>query len=391
MNDRDYIQSVSQYAPAVYRFLYSNFSHQEVCQSILTKTFDDFWDKVGSINVSKTKVWLFKNAYRRLIDHIRTIKKYTHTPQEFILFNYQSEAIGFTANDPLDKLKLKYKSIILLRDVVKCEFNEIAEILELDLSLAKTGLFRGRKRFLEVGMHSFSVDDKILDTSVDQWCFDYLENLLNKDDKKKFESNFAINENTLTCLNKWKQSKIESLDHIDFDRTLEKKLIEHIKTSNWKKWAIAISTSIAAVFLGVLLIQKNDTKPTIVQKIKSDTPTIKKTNVVTTEEKILPPKITLIDSVKKDSATAPIKVAATVAAKEIQPPLQKRKQKVKEEAPIIEETKNTLLSMESVQTDSEVIETISQEPEPKPQEPVVSEKKSRRERKNKKNITEKEQ
>ena len=152
MKEKEYIEIVKLHSKAIYRFLYKNYNDVAICEDIVQETFSKLWEKRKEIDTEKAKPWLYKVAYHRLIDNIRANKKFATQSDDEIFINQNS-----TYNDSkelvntyLEFLSLRQKSLIVLRDIEGYEYQDIAEILEIELSSVKVGLFRARKKIKEL-------------------------------------------------------------------------------------------------------------------------------------------------------------------------------------------------------------------------------------------------
>ncbi len=62
------------YADNVFRFIVKNLRHEEDAKDIVQTAFEKLWRNIETVNVEKSKAFLFTVAYHQMIDHIRKRK-----------------------------------------------------------------------------------------------------------------------------------------------------------------------------------------------------------------------------------------------------------------------------------------------------------------------------
>lgn len=147
MTEKEYIEIVKIHSTPIYRYLYKHFQDVAICEDIVQESFIKLWQTYKAIEYVKAKSWLYTTANRKLIDYIRSIKKFAHLPEDEI-FTKNAEHYKDSknvVNTYLEFLSLRQKSLIILRDIEGYDYQEIAEILDIELSSVKVGLFRARK------------------------------------------------------------------------------------------------------------------------------------------------------------------------------------------------------------------------------------------------------
>jgi RNA polymerase sigma factor (sigma-70 family) len=153
MKEQEYIQLVKLHSTALYRFLYKNFNDKYVCEDIVQEAFIKLWENRNSIDPLKVKAWLYSVSYRKMIDYIRSIKKFSNVPEDEIMcitaFQSNKDDTDLV-NKYIDKLNVMYKSILILRDIEGYSYEDIEEILHLSAAQVKVNLFRARKQLKEL-------------------------------------------------------------------------------------------------------------------------------------------------------------------------------------------------------------------------------------------------
>jgi DNA-directed RNA polymerase specialized sigma24 family protein len=148
MSEKEYINLIPKYTESLYRFLYSNFPEKEVCEKIVEEIFYKLGLNYKDIKSNKSKSWVYSNAYRALIEEVKNVKHFANTPTDFIAADYNKNISS--QFHLLDQLKLKHKTVLLLKDIEGFNLQEIADILNTQISAVKLSLFRARVKFQEL-------------------------------------------------------------------------------------------------------------------------------------------------------------------------------------------------------------------------------------------------
>ncbi len=147
MTDRDYNECVTQYADNVYRFIFKNIKNEEDAKDIIQTSFEKMWINRATVEVLKSKSFLFTVAYNSMIDHIRKNKK-TVLKETFIESDYGSQIQINNSNrilqEALGKLNETQRSLVMLKDYEGYNYEEIGTITGLNESQVKVYLHRAR-------------------------------------------------------------------------------------------------------------------------------------------------------------------------------------------------------------------------------------------------------
>jgi len=121
------------------------------------------WENRLFLKEAVAKSWLFKTAYRKMLNYVRDNKR----------MNYEAELVsksdeGFSkkieAQNLLDQvfesLSPEQKTIILLRDNEGYAYQEIAKIIETSESNVKNRLFKARQKFKQT-VESLEQQEKV--------------------------------------------------------------------------------------------------------------------------------------------------------------------------------------------------------------------------------------
>lgn len=141
------------YSRKVYRFCQRMLNSTEVAKDALQETFIRIYEHRDSFNGQNFESWLYTTARNTCINYIR--KRKITTPIESVEIAFQPRkhlGIGIKEHieDKVDQLPIALKEAFVLRDMEDLTYDQIAEILEIDLSLAKVRVHRARLKLKEL-------------------------------------------------------------------------------------------------------------------------------------------------------------------------------------------------------------------------------------------------
>ena len=147
MTTEEYNICVDNFSDAVYRFVLHNMHDTDKSKDVVQDSFIKMWDKVGEIDYTKARSYLFTTAYHTMIDVIRREKK--SVSFEDIEFNQPSdnkEYLGLKEilREAVNRLPEIQRSVVLLRDYEGYAYDEIGEITGLSESQVKVYIYRAR-------------------------------------------------------------------------------------------------------------------------------------------------------------------------------------------------------------------------------------------------------
>jgi RNA polymerase sigma-70 factor (ECF subfamily) len=147
MTAREYNTAVDQFSDNIFRFALKHLKNEMSAKDIVQETFTKVWIKHEEVSFEKVKSYLFTTAYHAIVDWVKKdgrnsdIEKASVQTSEFsISFDLQQ-----VLNEALDKLPEIQKTVVLLRDYEGYNYNEIAEITNLNESQVKVYIFRARQ------------------------------------------------------------------------------------------------------------------------------------------------------------------------------------------------------------------------------------------------------
>lgn len=130
----------------VFRYCLKIVKDESLAKDALQETFIKVYEKRESYNGTNFKGWLYTIARNTCMNYQRDKKDFVEyvegtRPQyyndDFILKEYISKMI--------DTLPDTYREAIILREYEELSYEEIAQVLDLDLSLVKIRVHRARK------------------------------------------------------------------------------------------------------------------------------------------------------------------------------------------------------------------------------------------------------
>ena len=147
MTERDYNECVNLYADNVFRFIVKNLRHEEDAKDIVQTAFEKLWRNLETVNVEKSKSFLFTVAYNQMIDHIRKVKRISLKDEfkaEMKTYTQPVSNLKKNLHDALNTLNETQKSLVLLKDYEGYSYEEIGQITGLNESQVKVYLHRAR-------------------------------------------------------------------------------------------------------------------------------------------------------------------------------------------------------------------------------------------------------
>ena len=144
----------------LYRFALRFLGNEDEAQDVVQEVFIRVWNGRDQMNdVQNWEAWCMRITKNLSLDRIRTLtRKQTHPIEEgfAIMHSALSPHDSAEAQESMTRiaqiisgLPEKQRQVIHLRDVEGDSYNEICEILELDMNQVKVSLFRARNAVRE--------------------------------------------------------------------------------------------------------------------------------------------------------------------------------------------------------------------------------------------------
>jgi RNA polymerase sigma factor (sigma-70 family) len=144
----------------LYRFALKFLGNEEEAKDVVQEVFVRVWNGRHQLNeVQNWEAWCMRITKNLSLDRIRSMSRKQTQPIEEVyhirqdsLSPHESAVIQESMNQ-IDRfiagLPEKQRQVIHLRDVEGYSYNEICEILELDMNQVKVNLFRARNAVRE--------------------------------------------------------------------------------------------------------------------------------------------------------------------------------------------------------------------------------------------------
>lgn len=137
-----------KYNRKIYRFCLRMLNDEMLAEDAYQETFIKVYEHRRDFRGENFTAWLYTIARRSCLNIIRTKKQYE--PFNELAYKTQLEAQRDIAlKDILDKaimsLPIPLREAVLLREYEECSYKEIADILDIQLSLAKVRVYRARE------------------------------------------------------------------------------------------------------------------------------------------------------------------------------------------------------------------------------------------------------
>ncbi len=148
MTLKEYNRAVEEHADSVYRFIVGQMRHPEDARDIVQEAFEVMWKKHEELDAEKARAFLFKVAYRDMIDQLRRRKNTSlvaEFPEDLRTSFTPYTGAGEILERALSELPEIQKSVVLLRDYEGYDYREIGAITGLSEAQVKVYIFRARK------------------------------------------------------------------------------------------------------------------------------------------------------------------------------------------------------------------------------------------------------
>ncbi len=141
------------YSKKVYRFCLRMLESDYVAKDAFQETFIRIYEYRSSFNGQNFECWLYTTARHTCINYIRRRKNTTSIDNIEVSFNpkrHLSIGIKEQIEEKLNQLPIALKEAFILRDMEDLAYDQIADILQIDLSLAKVRVHRARLKLKEL-------------------------------------------------------------------------------------------------------------------------------------------------------------------------------------------------------------------------------------------------
>ncbi len=144
----------------LFRFALRFLNNEEEAKDVVQEVFIRVWNGRDQMDeVQNWEAWCMRITRNLSLDRIRSMTR-RHTQPLENFFDVQNESLtpleATEADESMQQISLlisrlpeKQRQVIHLRDVEGYSYNEISEILEIDLNQVKVNLFRARNAIRE--------------------------------------------------------------------------------------------------------------------------------------------------------------------------------------------------------------------------------------------------
>jgi RNA polymerase sigma-70 factor (ECF subfamily) len=148
----------NQHEPRVRQFIRALVRDDWAADDLVQETFISVQKNLGRLrDPSRLSAWVYRIAYNRCRDHFRRAGQAARQErplernrellaEPLFLKTYDQHQMGACVRDKVNLLPEKYRSAVILFDLMDFSQREIAEILDISIDNVKVRLHRGRKQ-----------------------------------------------------------------------------------------------------------------------------------------------------------------------------------------------------------------------------------------------------
>ena len=147
MTIKEYNKAVDDYADNLFRFALKQMRNEMTAKDIVQETFTKVWVRREEVSYEKVKSYLYTAAHHTMIDWRKKESRSgdIETAVEPTYSRSSEPDLKEVLDEALSKLPEIQRTVVLLRDYEGYNYQEIAEITELNESQVKVYIFRARK------------------------------------------------------------------------------------------------------------------------------------------------------------------------------------------------------------------------------------------------------
>jgi RNA polymerase sigma-70 factor (ECF subfamily) len=136
-----------KYKNDVYRFCYSLLGDRDLADDAFQETFVKIYEKRELFTGGNFKAWMLTIARNTCYNYLRLQKNRVDFDESYLgakRDTYMDSGLQSNIRQAVNELPVQYREIIILREYEDYSYNEIAEILEINLTLVKVRIHRAR-------------------------------------------------------------------------------------------------------------------------------------------------------------------------------------------------------------------------------------------------------
>ncbi|MBU0580240.1 MAG: sigma-70 family RNA polymerase sigma factor [Candidatus Margulisbacteria bacterium] len=144
----------------LFRVIYKMVHNKEEAEDLMHDIYIKLFEKHNSYNKEKSslKTWIYRLAVNHALNHIKRKRWFSGRLFKFLGPEQEDGPAEKTiaaeevrlVNNALSQVKEDYRACIILKDFEDKSYQEIAEILNINIGIVKTRLNRGRNQLIKI-------------------------------------------------------------------------------------------------------------------------------------------------------------------------------------------------------------------------------------------------
>ena len=140
----------------ILKFCYKVLNNDEVANDVMQEIFVKVHENRHQFHGTNFKAWIYTIAKNQCINQLRRKRTFDELHEDLNL-GYIPQNRDFSLQNLIEsalaKLPIEYREVIILKDYEDYNYNEISEILNIEVNLAKVRVFRGRAALRKILEH----------------------------------------------------------------------------------------------------------------------------------------------------------------------------------------------------------------------------------------------
>lgn len=136
-----------KFSQRILKFCYKVLNNDEIANDIMQEIFVKVYEKRNQFHGTNFKAWIYTIAKNQCINQLRKKRTFDELKEDLNL-GYIPQNRDFSLQNLIEsalaKLPIEYREVIVLKDYEDYNYNEISEILNIEVNLAKVRVFRAR-------------------------------------------------------------------------------------------------------------------------------------------------------------------------------------------------------------------------------------------------------
>ena len=136
-----------KFSHRILKFCYKVLNNDEIANDIMQEIFVKVYEKRNQFHGTNFKAWIYTIAKNQCINQLRKKRTFVELKEDLNL-GYIPQNRDFSLQNLIEsalaKLPIEYREVIILKDYEDYNYNEISEMLNIEVNLAKVRVFRAR-------------------------------------------------------------------------------------------------------------------------------------------------------------------------------------------------------------------------------------------------------